>query len=76
MSALCDCVSRAPNLRDSYLAANYAQLGQEARAEAAEILRTQPDFTITDTSRRIMGFKSTWDDKHWFEGLRKAGVLE
>jgi adenylate cyclase len=80
LSALRDCVSRSPNLRagHSLLAATYAQLGQlqEARAEVAETLRIQPDYTITGTARRIMGFKSARDDKHWSEGLRKAGLPE
>jgi adenylate cyclase len=75
-----DCVSRAPRLRSGhlYLAATYAQLGQfeEARAEAGEILRLQPDYTITGASKRLNPFKSAKDDKHFFDGLRKAGLPE
>ena len=80
LPALRDCVSRAPNFRGGHgwLAATYAQLGQmeQARAEAAEALRVQPDYTITGTTGRIMGFKSAKDGKHYFDGLRKAGLPE
>jgi hypothetical protein len=49
---------------------------EEARAEAAEVLRIQSDYTITGTARRIMVFKSAQDGEHLFEGLRMAGVPE
>jgi Adenylate and Guanylate cyclase catalytic domain len=54
------------------------QLGQleEARAEAAEVPRLQPNYTIAGTTRSVMAFKSTKDDKHFFDGLRKAGLPE
>jgi adenylate cyclase len=75
-----DCVSRAPRLRPvhTWLAATYAQMGrrEEARAEAAEVLRIQPNFTIAGTARRIAVFKSARDNKHFVEGLRKAGLPE
>jgi adenylate cyclase len=80
LSNLRDCVSRAPNLRGSHswLAATYAQLGrmEEARAEVAEVLRIQADYSIGATARRIMGFKSAEDAEHFFHGLRKAGLPE
>ena len=80
LPVLRDCVSRAPKLRGGHvwLAATYAQLGQleEARAEAAEVLRLQPDYTIAGTARRSIAFKSAKDDKHFFDGLRKAGLPE
>jgi adenylate cyclase len=80
LSALRDCVSRSPNFRagHSWLAATCARLGrlEEARAEAAEVLRIQSDYTITGTARRIMVFKSAQDGEHLFEGLRMAGVPE
>jgi len=80
LPALRDCVSRAPNLRAGHinLAMTYAQLGQmgEARAEAAEVLRMQPNYTISGTTRRFVAFKDPEDDKHYFEGLRKAGLPE
>jgi adenylate cyclase len=80
LPALRDCVSRAPTLRAGHtlLAATYAQLGQmeEARAAAAEALRVQPNYTISGTSMRILGFKSTVDAEHLCDGLRKAGLPE
>jgi adenylate cyclase len=80
LPALRDCVSRAPNFRGGHgcLAATYAQLGrvEEARAEAAEVLRIHPGYTIVGTARRIMGFKSAKDAEHYLDGLRKAGLPE
>jgi adenylate cyclase len=71
-------VSRAPQVIvfHAWLAANYARLGrlEEARAEAAEVLRIDPDLTITRTVRRLVAFKQAKDDKHFFDGLRKAGL--
>jgi adenylate cyclase len=73
-----ECISRAPQLRPGHvwLAATYARLGQldEARAEAAEVLRIQPNYTIAGTPRRAFAFKSAEDDKHYFDGLRLAGL--
>ena len=72
--------SRAPNLRQGHvwLAANLAQLGQldEARAEAAEVLRIDPKYTIDGTQRRLALFKRPEDAEHLFDGLRKAGLPE
>ena len=75
-----ECIARAPNFRPAHvwLAASYARLGQmrEARAEAAEVLRIEPTYTITGTSKRIMRFKNAKDAAHIFAGLRKAGLPE
>jgi adenylate cyclase len=75
-----DCVSRAPDVREGHvwLAANLAQLGRldEARAEAAEVLRIDPKFTIDGTSRRLFLYKRSEDAEHIFDGLRKAGLPE
>ena len=75
-----DSVSRAPQLRPSraWLAATHAQLRQaeEARAEALQILRLQPNYTITGTTRRLVPFKQAKDEKHLLDGLRKAGLPE
>jgi tetratricopeptide (TPR) repeat protein len=74
-----DCVSRAPRLRPvrTWLAATYARLGQlgEARAESAEVLRIQPNFTIAGSARRIAVFKSAKDGKHFLMGCAKRGCL-
>lgn len=77
---LLECVSRSPNLRTGYvvLAATYARLGQleAARAAAAEILRIQPDYTISGTARLVAPLKLPEDDKHFFDALRLAGLPE
>jgi adenylate cyclase len=73
-------VSRMPNSRIPHclLAATYAQLGdiEKARAEAAEALRIEPQYTIEGTQARMSGFKRTEDAEHFFDGLRKAGLPE
>jgi adenylate cyclase len=75
-----ECISRAPNLRagHTWLAAIYAQLGklEEARAEAAEALRIEPEWTIEGTQARLYAFKRAEDAEHFFDGLRKAGLPE
>ena len=75
-----ECVSRAPNLRSGHqwLAATYAQLGQldNARAEAAEVIRVLPNYTIEGTQTQLSVFKNTQDAEHFFDGLRKAGLPE
>jgi adenylate cyclase len=80
MPLLRNFVSQVPKARwgHVWLAATYAQLGQlqDAREHVGEILRLQPDYTISRTARRTLGFKSKKDDKHYFDGLRKAGLPE
>ena len=72
--------SRAPNVSQGHiwLAANLAQLGRlvEAQAEAAEVLRIDPKYTIDGTQRRLALFKRPEDAEHLFDGLRKAGLPE
>jgi adenylate cyclase len=74
-----ECTSRAPNFRSGHvwLAANLAQLGRldEARAEAAEVLRIEPKYTIDGTERRLFLHKAE-NAEHLFDGLRKAGLPE
>jgi adenylate cyclase len=76
-----ECVSRAPDMRGghSWLAATHAQLGQlkEARAEAAEVLRIEPNFTVLGQPISRLGlFERLEDAEHFFAGLRKAGLPE
>jgi adenylate cyclase len=75
-----ECTSRAPDmaLGHVWLAANLAQLGQldGARAEAAEVLRIDPKYTIDGTQRRLALFKRREDAEHLLNGLRKAGLPE
>jgi adenylate cyclase len=71
--------SRAPNVSQGHiwLAANLAQLGRldEARAEAAEVLRIDPKYTIDGTQRRLALYRPE-DTEHLLDGLRKAGLPE
>jgi adenylate cyclase len=71
--------SRAPNVRifPLWLAAANAQLGQlgEAKAEAAEVLRIEPGFTI-ERWKCTVPYKNPEDAEHLFDGLRKAGLPE
>ena len=74
-----ECASRSPNLQWSRfrLAFAYAQSGQleEARKEAAEVLRINPGFTI-QSYKHIAVFKDPKDVEHRLDGLRKAGLPE
>jgi adenylate cyclase len=71
--------SRLPNRQwpHTWLAAAYAQSGQleEARAEAAEVLRINPGFTI-ESYKRLFVHKDPKDAEHRLDGLRKAGLPE
>jgi adenylate cyclase len=76
-----ECTSCLPNIQTPHLwlAAAYAQLGQleEARAEAAEVLRINPGFTIEEYKRyNFMVYKDPKDAEHRLDGLRKAGLPE
>jgi len=57
------------------LAASYAQLGRldEARAQAAEALKLDPDFSIA-TFTKTEAYKNPSDLEHYLDGLRKAGL--
>ena len=79
-SWLREATGRAPNHQygHAWLAATYAQLEQmdEARAEAAEVLRVNPKYTISGTQRRVSILKRAEDIEHVVAGLRKAGLPE
>ena len=79
LSPLRDFVAQAPTwwAGHSLLAATLARMGHldEARAEAAEALRLAPNLTISGF-RPLFGLKCPRDEKHLFEGLRKAGLPE
>ena len=70
-------VARAPNKRSTHqwLAATYAQLHQsdDARAEAAEVLRIDPAYT-NQRSPIVATFRRREDFDHFCDGLRKAGL--
>ena len=73
------CVLRLPSLQwpHLWLAGAYAQSGQleEARKEAAEVLRINPGFTI-ERWKPLCVFKAPKDAEHRIDGLRKAGLPE
>jgi adenylate cyclase len=75
-----EAVARSPNhmYGHAWLAATYAQLGQleNARAEAAEVLRINPKYTIYATQTRTSVFKRAEDTEHLVDGLRTAGLPE
>jgi adenylate cyclase len=75
-----ECASRLPNLQwpHLWLAAAYAQAGQleEARREAAEVLRINPGFTIESWKPIRLLYKDPMDVEHRTDGLRKAGLPE
>jgi adenylate cyclase len=74
--------SRLPNQQAAHamLACAYAQAGQleEARTEAAEVLRINPGFTIESCWKPILVLvhKHLEDLEHRLDGLRKAGLPE
>jgi adenylate cyclase len=74
-----EATGRAPNHQygHAFLAAAYAQLGQleDARAEAAEVLRVNPKYSI-GTQQQVSILKRAEDVEHLVEGLRKAGLPE
>ena len=57
------------------LAASYAQLGRldEARAQVAEVLKLNPDFSIA-TFTKTQTYKNPTDLEHYLDGLRIAGL--
>jgi len=75
-----DAAHRAPNLRGTHIwsAINFAQLGllDDARIEAAEILRIDPNFRIRGKGYELHTFKNQHDLEHFVDGLRKAGLPE
>jgi len=73
-----EATGRAPNHQYglAWLAATYAQLGQleDARAQAAEVLRVNPKYSIGGTQKRVSILKRAEDTEHMVAGLRKAGL--
>lgn len=70
---------RLPNFQGAHstLAATYAQLGEmgKAAAEAAEVLRINPQFTINGTGATNV-FRRRVDREHLVDGMKKAGLPE
>ena len=71
-------VSQAPNHRPGrmWLTATYGHMGQleEARAQAAELLRIDPLWTSRGRFKKATAHFRTRDAEHLAEGLRKAGL--
>ena len=69
------CTARAPNHQygHAFLAATYAQLGrlEDARVEAAEVLRVNPKYSIRETQKRVSFFKRSEDMEHLSTGCEK-----
>lgn len=75
-----ECALRAPNYGavHLWLAATYARLGQmeEARGEAENVRRLDPDFTIERTARTTIAFKHDEHSSDCFDAMRMAGLPE
>jgi adenylate cyclase len=74
-----ECLSRQSRLQWPHvtLACAYAQSGQleEARGQAAEVLRINPGFTI-ESSKRFLVYKDPKDLEHYIDGMSKARLPE
>jgi len=57
---------------------NYVRLGQpeDARAQASEVLRIEPTYTIDRTERTLRRFSSPQHAEKYFGDLRTAGLPE
>jgi adenylate cyclase len=79
VATLREFVLQSPNHRPgrAWLTATYSQLGrvEEARIEAAELLRIYPAWTIRGIFRKG-GYLRDEDVDHLADGLRKAGLPE
>ena len=58
-----------------FLAAIYSELGREkeARAEAVEVLKISPNFSL-EVLRQRLPYKDPADLERFLDGLRKAGL--
>jgi len=77
LAPLREFVSQSPNHRPGrvWLTVAYAHLGriEEARAQAAHVLRLDPDFIAAETFRRL-AFWPPEIVEDFVDGLRKAGL--
>ena len=77
VSALKRAIQLAPdNIRAHYsLAATYSMMGREkdARAEAAEVLRIRPKFSL-DSLPKMLPYKDQSQNEKIVEALCKAGL--
>jgi adenylate cyclase len=79
IKALKGFLTRSPDFLPAhvYLAASYSELGrqEEARAEAAEIVRLRPQ-TSAETLRNRLPYKDRAVSERIFDALRKAGLKQ
>jgi adenylate cyclase len=79
VTTLREFVSQSPNHRPGrcWLTAAYAHLGQleDARVQAAHVLRIDPDIIVTGY-RKLATFWRPPDVEHVVDGLCKAGLVE
>jgi adenylate cyclase len=77
VSALKKALQRAPDniIAHLHLTATYSQMGQEkeARAEAEEVLRLNPKFSLEGYAKMIRGKNQAQTDRY-IDALRKAGL--
>ena len=77
ITAFQEAIRRSPDFPPAHhqLAVVYAELGQEeqAHAQAAELLRTSPAFSV-DAMRDRLPFKNQADLDRLISGMRKAGL--
>ncbi len=77
VSAYKKAIQRAPDniIAHFCLTANYSYMGREkeARAEAAEVLRINPRFSV-DESAKLIPFKAQSERDEFVNALRKAGL--
>jgi adenylate cyclase len=79
ISAFKKCLNRTPKYiaARAYLAASYIMLGREdeARAEAAEVLKLNPKFSV-EARRKKSLYKNPEDVKRAYDAMLKAGLPE
>jgi len=78
VSAYKKAIQLAPHMIDAHagLAATYIMMGREkeARAEAAEILRINPKFSVDSYAKVFIAYKDQSEIDKFINALRKAGL--
>jgi adenylate cyclase len=78
VSAYKKAIKLAPHFIDAHagLAATYIMMGREkeARAEAAEILRINPKFSVDSYAKGFVGYTDQSETDKYINALRKAGL--
>jgi adenylate cyclase len=78
VSAYKKAIKLAPHFIDAHvgLAATYIMMGREkeARAEAAEILRINPKFSVDSYAKGFVGYTDQSETDKYINALRKTGL--